>query len=333
MDKELLEQFYQLARDLSDTFDLDTLLKKIGQAAEKLTYSGASSILLLDEDKEHLYFKTAGGEKGGLIGKMKVKVGQGIAGWVAKERKPLVVQDVTKDERFAKSFDKSTGFITKSILCVPLILHNELIGVAEVLNKKNGAQFTPQDQEVLESLSNLAAIYITNAKFVETQRNFFTNIIEILASASESRDPHLAGHTRRIAQRALVIARELDFDQREYQNLYYAALLHDIGYLTPGDRTVRDLNHSAVGREMIRGINFLAGATPIIRSHHENYDGSGYPDSLKGENIPHGARIIALLEAVEENNLTLEEVERFAGTRFDPGIVKLYLEEVITSRE
>ncbi len=183
MDKELLEQFYQLARDLSDTFDLDTLLKKIGQAAEKLTYSGASSILLLDEDKEHLYFKTAGGEKGGLIGKMKVKVGQGIAGWVAKERKPLVVQDVAKDERFAKSFDKSTGFITKSILCVPLILHNELIGVAEVLNKKNGAQFTPQDQEVLESLSNLAAIYITNAKFVETQRNFFTNIIEILASA------------------------------------------------------------------------------------------------------------------------------------------------------
>ncbi len=84
---------------------------------------------------------------------------------------------------------------------------------------------------------------------------------------------------------------------------------------------------------MIRGINFLAGATPIIRSHHENYDGSGYPDSLKGENIPLGARIIALLEAVEENNLTLEEVERFAGTRFDPGIVKLYLEEVITSRE
>jgi len=326
MEKELLEQFYQLARELSGTLDLDTLLKKIGQAAEKLTQAEASSILLLDEDKEHLYFKTVGGEKGGLIKKMKVKVGQGCAGWVAKERKPLIVQDVTKDSRFAKSFDQATGFVTKSILCVPLILHNELIGVAEVLNKKNGVRFTLEDQEVLQSLSHLAVIYITNAKFAETQRNFFTNIIEILASASEAREPRLAGHTRRIAQQALLMARQLTFDEREYQNLYYAALLHDIGYLAPGDRTVRDLHHPIVGVEMVRGINFLAGAAPIIRSHHEHYDGSGYPDNLKGENIPLGARIIALLETVEENNLTPEEVERFSGTKFDPKIVKLYLE-------
>ncbi|HCJ65896.1 MAG TPA: hypothetical protein DHV62_00865 [Elusimicrobia bacterium] len=326
MEKEQLQEFYELARELSGTLDLDTLLKKIGLAAEKLTHAEASSILLLDEDKEHLYFKTAGGEKGGIIKKLKVKIGQGIAGWVAKERKTLVVQDVTKDERFAKSFDKSTGFITKSILCVPLILHNELVGVAEVLNKKNGAQFTPQDQEVFQSLSNLAAIYITNAKFAETQRNFFTNIIEILAVASESREPNLTGHTRRIAQRALAIARELDFNEREYQNLYYAALLHDIGYLIPGDRNVRNLNHPSAGVGMVRGINFLAGAAPIIRGHHENYDGSGFPDNIKGENIPLGARIIALLEAVEETGLTIEEVERFSGTKFDPQIVKLYLE-------
>lgn len=325
MEKEQLQEFYELARELSGTLDLDTLLKKIGLAAEKLTQAEASSILLLDEEKENLYFKTASGEKGGLIKKLKVKIGQGIAGWVAKERKTLVVQDVTKDERFAKSFDESTGFITKSILCVPLIFHNELIGVAEVLNKKNGAQFTSQDQEVLQSLSNLAAIYITNAKFAETQRNFFTNIIEILAGASESREPRLSGHIRRIAQRALAMARELDFNQRKYQDLYYAALLHDIGYLTPGDRTLRDLNHPAAGAEMIRGINFLAGAAPLIRGHHENYDGSGFPDNIKGENIPLGARIIALLEAVEESGLTPEEVERFSGTRFDPEIVKFYL--------
>ncbi len=207
-----------------------------------------------------------------------------------------------------------------------MILHNELVGVAEVLNKKNATEFSQEDQEVFQSLSNLAAIYITNAKFAEIQRNFFTNIIEILAVASESRAPNLSGHTRRIAQRALAIARELNFNQREYQNLYYSALLHDIGYLTPGDRTVRNLNHPSAGAEMIRGINFLAGAGAIIRGHHENYDGSGFPDNLKEENIPLGARIIALLEAVEETGLNSEEVERFSGTKFDPKIVKLYLE-------
>ncbi len=329
MEKEALLEFVELARSLSGTLDLDSLLKKVGSAAEKLTQAETSSILLLDEDKEHLYFKTAGGEKGGLVKKLRVKIGQGIAGWVAKERKPLVVQDVSKDERFAKSFDKSTGFVTKSILCVPLLLHNELIGVAEVLNKKDGKPFSDGDREVLQSLSNLAAVAISNAKFAETQRNFFTNIIDILSNASEARDENLAGHSLRIAQKALIIAKRLDLDSQEYQNLYYAALLHDIGFLTPGDRPFRALSHPATGAEMVRGINFLSGVVPIIHAHHENYDGSGYPDSLKGENISLGAKIIALLEAVEEERLNSDEVKRFANTRFDPEVVKIYMEEIV----
>lgn len=328
MEKEVLEDFFELAQSFIGTLDLDTLLKRIGSAVEKLTQAEASSILLLDEDKENLYFKTAGGEKGGLIKKMKVKLGEGIAGWVAKERKPLIVQDVTKDERFRKTFDQATGFVTKSILCVPLVFNNELIGVAEVLNKKNGKEFSQADQEILQNLSNLAAIAISNAKFAQTQRNFFINIVEILATASEARDSRLAGHCWRIAEKALVLARHLDLEEREYENLYYAALLHDIGFFIPGDRPFRDTNHPAAGAELIRGINFLTGSAPLVRAHHENYDGSGYPDSLKGEDIPLGARIIALLEAIEEGHLNPDEVKRFAGTKFDPEIVEIYLEEI-----
>lgn len=328
MEREVLEDFFELAQSFIGTLDLDTLLKRIGSAAEKLTQAEASSILLLDEDKENLYFKTAGGEKGGLVKKMKVKLGEGIAGWVAKERKPLIVPDVTKDERFKKTFDQTTGFVTKSILCVPLVFNNELIGVAEVLNKKNGKEFDQADQKILQNLSNLAAIAISNAKFAQTQRNFFTNIIEILATASEAREPRLAGHCWRIAKKALVLAKHLDLEEREYQNLYYASLLHDVGFLTPGDRSFRDMNHPATGAELIRGIDFLTGSAPLVRAHHENYDGSGYPDSLKGEDIPLGARIIALLEAIEEGPLNSEEVKRFAGTKFDLEIVEIYLEEV-----
>ncbi len=327
MEREILENFCELAESFISTLDLDTLLKRIGSAAEQFTNAEASSILLLDEDKESLYFKTAGGEKGGLVKKMKVKIGEGIAGWVAKERKPLIVQDAAKDERFKKTFDQTTGFVTKSILCVPLVFNNELIGVAEVLNKKNGKEFDQADQKILQNLSNLAAIAISNAKFAQTQRNFFSNIIEIIAAASESREPRLAGHCWRIAKKTLVLAKYLDLEEKEYQNLYYAALLHDVGFLTPGDRSFRDMNHPTTGAELIRGIDFLAGSAPLVRAHHENYDGSGYPDSLKGEDIPLGARIIALLEGIEEGQLNTEEIKRFAGTRFDPKIVKVYLEE------
>ncbi len=332
-DQEILDGFFQIARTISESLDLDTILKKIGWAAEQVTKSEASSIMLLDNDKQNLFFKTASGEKGGLVKRLKIPVGSGIAGWVAREKQPIIVNDAQNDARVAKFVDANTGFITKSILCVPMIIGNELIGVAEVVNKKNG-QFDKRDQELLENLANYAAVVISNAKFAEDQRNFFVNILEILANASESRDPRLSGHNWRIVQKSLAIARELNMDQKEYQNLYYAALLHDIGFLAPGDKALREKRHPELGSEMIRGITFLNGAAPIIRSHEEHYDGSGDPDGLVKEKIPLSARILGLIEYIEERAIegesvhkVMEEIQAGAGTRFDPEVVKIYIEQ------
>jgi len=335
MDRErpILEEFFELAKIISATLDLDTLLRRIGWAAEKITNAEASSIMLIDEDKQNLYFKTASGEKGGIVKKIKIKIGEGIAGFVAANKHPVIVDDAQSDPRVARFVDQVTGFNTRNILCVPMILGNEVIGVVEVLNKKNSEKFNNEDVEILESLASLAAVAVSNAKYAEEQRNFFVHMIEILSTASETHDELFTGHTRRVAQYALAIGRQLGLSQREYQNLYYAALLHDIGFLSPGNKEMRKINHPIIGFDMLRGISLFAEVATIIKYHHEYYDGSGIPGELKGEAIPLLSRILCLVEEFDERSIyhmpeeqVLEDIKSNRYKKYDPLVVEKFLE-------
>ena len=103
--KSELNQFFEMVCSITTTSDVDSVLKKVGAAAEKLTLTMASSIMLLDDDKKNLYFKVASGDKGTILTKLKVPVGEGIAGWVAANKEPLIIQDVSVDPRFTGKID------------------------------------------------------------------------------------------------------------------------------------------------------------------------------------------------------------------------------------
>ncbi len=343
-----MKEIFEIVKNISSTLDVDALLKRLDSAAEKLLDCEASSIMLLDEDKEHLTFKVASGEKGGIIQKMKLKIGQGIAGSVAQEKKPLTVEDAAKDPRFDANIDKSSGFVTKSIACVPMFAEGELVGVMEVLNKKNGHSFNAADMDILQSIAALAAVSINNAKLAEDQRNFFINMIEILISCIESKDQKMVGHSWRVAQLATKIGKNMGIKDAEFKNLYYGALLHDIGLLglrtaisvEQGVVTLKstgepETTHPRIGSDMVRNVNLIKGSAVIIRHHHENYDGTGYPDGLAGEKIPLAARIVALAESIDEmriggipENKIMQMVELGQDTRFDPRLVGLYLKDI-----
>lgn len=345
---ETMQEMFELARSISSVLDVDTLLKRIGAAIENILNAEASSIMLLDDDQQTLSFKVATGEKGGVVQKIKVKVGQGIAGMVARDRKPLIVNDVTKDPRFTGQVDQASGFTTRSIACVPMTADGETIGIVEVLNKRDGSGFTEDDKAILESMAALAAVSINNARLVGDQRNFFVNIIELLIAAIESRDPKLSGHAWKVAQTATSIGRQMHIEGQAYKSIYYGALLHDIGILgvrdcvclSDGIIVGRDHNpemtHPRIGADLIKNINLLKGAVPIVRHHHENYDGTGYPDTLMGDQIPLGARIVAVAEAVEELRMAgvpedrlRQMLERGSHTRFDPAVVDIFIKELI----
>lgn len=158
---------YNINNFLSQIENLDSLLQMIMQEASKTVQAEASSIALYDPQQKDLYFSVSLGKKGAQVKEIRLKLGQGIIGFAAQNRKPLNIPDVSKDPRFHAGVDKKTQFKTKSILAVPIIRQKKLIGALEVINKKGGRCFTPQDVKLLEIVSGQAAIAIENAKLYQ----------------------------------------------------------------------------------------------------------------------------------------------------------------------
>lgn len=159
-----LERLLDLASLLTSTLDLEDLLTKILRTAEDLMDAEASSVLLLDSEKGELYYEVATGEAAQKIKEQKrLKVGSGIAGWVAQHRTPLVVPDAYQDARFNRDYDLKTGFKTRNIMCLPLLARDKLIGVAQIINKRQSEEFSSADQHLFSKYCDIAAVAIDNA--------------------------------------------------------------------------------------------------------------------------------------------------------------------------
>src|SRR5207245_6866655 len=138
------------------------VIELIMAKVQELIPCEAWSMLMVDEEKQELTFELALGEKGKDMSSFRVKLGEGIAGWVAQTGKPTIVNDATRDPRFAGKFDSKTQFRTRSVLCAPLISRGHIIGVVEIINKLEGA-FTQDDLEMLLTLVEPCAIALENA--------------------------------------------------------------------------------------------------------------------------------------------------------------------------
>lgn len=342
-----VKELFDIARTLSANLYVDGLLKEIVRVTEKLTQAEAASLLLVDEEGRHLYFRTATGDKGGVVQGQLVPLSQGLAGWVVGQGASAIVNDVRRDPRFAKDVDHATGFTTRSVLAVPFKIRGRVIGVCEAINKKGGP-FTEADQRVLEELAALASVQIDHARHAEAQNNFFENMIEILTAAIESADPAYAGHPARTAALSCAIGERLGLSGTELSDLYYGALLHDVGIIavnhkallekaTPRDQArTRERAHPLLGAELLKGVRLLKNVVPIVRHHHEAWDGSGHPDHLAGDQIPLGARIVGLVEQLEEirfSGLAEPDVAALqkqmavngSGSKFAPAVVDAFL--------
>jgi Nif-specific regulatory protein len=155
----------------SEVQDGRTLLTRILESATRLTGGEASSLLIVNRDDERLYFEIALGTKGQEVQKYSLRMGEGIAGWVAENRTSLIVNDVDSDQRFFSDISKKVGFPTNSILAVPMLLKDTCIGVIEIINKKDGGSFDDDDLQWLEVFAGQAAIALRNAEEYQKVRN------------------------------------------------------------------------------------------------------------------------------------------------------------------
>ncbi len=177
--------------------------------------------------------------------------------------------------------------------------------------------------------------------------------VKVLAEAIDAKDPYTRGHSDRVKRMSLAIAKKMGFSEERLENLEYGALLHDIGKIGIKDEVLQKQaplsseeyqyiqEHPLIGVKIVEGVEFFKDKIPMIRHHHEHYDGNGYPDGLAGEAIPLEARIISLPDAFDamtsarpHRNImplqnVLAELEKFKGKQFDPKVLDIFIREKI----
>lgn len=165
---ENLSKLVEINGIINSTLNISHLLSIIMEMIKDIMGTETSTLLLFDEASNELVFKVALGDAGEeLMEKYRVQIGQGIAGWVAQNRKSVIVNDAYQDSRFDPRYDKSTGFVTRSIICSPLLFKGKLIGVIQAINRVSGKGFDENDMNLFRIFSNQAALAVQNAIFFQ----------------------------------------------------------------------------------------------------------------------------------------------------------------------
>ena len=238
----------------------------------------------------------------------------GIVGVAALTGETLCVDDAHTDPRFDASFDRRTGYRTRSLLCVPLHDGNgEVLGVMQVINSRSG-RFSADDLSLLTSVAGVVSIAVENAMTLRDADRQFLSLVEALAASIDARDTLTAGHSERVAQIAVGIARELGFAGAELDVVSVAALLHDYGKIGIADAVLKKDGkldegeyahmkmHASLTFGILDNIKFsrkYRNVPTIAASHHEALDGSGYPAGLSAMQIPFMAKILAVADVFE----------------------------------
>ncbi len=315
-----LELLYEVAQQANSASEVSELIEEILRVTQRILQASASSLLLINEKKGEFYLQAAGGEKSNMLKQIKLDLDSGIIGWVARNGTPLIVNDVSKDKRFNKVIDDATGFVTKSIIAVPVVRGKNVIGVLEIINKANGSEFDDRDLVILSGfastealilLVSMAATAINNIKLCQAIQDDYKSTVETLVTAADAKDPYATGHSRRVKEYTLMAANFLSLPPEELEVIEFGALFHDVGKIGIKDNILCKSNpltdeewyimrkHTLNGANIMSEIPCLEKAREIVLYHHERYDGTGYPEGLKGEKIPIGARLVAVADAFD----------------------------------
>lgn len=333
---------------INSSLDTSQVRERAIMAATRLLNADAGSLLLLDPETDELFFEVATGEKGEKLKEMRLKIGEGIAGWVAVNGEAAIIHDVQNDPRFFRAADTTSEYQTRNMVAVPVKMGDRLIGVLQAINKSD-ENFTTEDRDMLFSLAHQVAPAIENSRMYELLRETFYGVSMALSEALEKRDYYTGGHANRVSTYCMAIGGRLNLEEKEMESLWLASTLHDVGKIGVEDKVLQKPGrldndefkamslHSEYGSEILSHIKSHRAVIPGVRGHHEHYDGSGYPDGMKEREIPLVARIITVADAFDamtsdrpyrkalSQKQAFAELVRCKGKQFDPDIVEAFM--------
>jgi hypothetical protein len=270
-----------------------------------------------------------------------------------KEQKPYLINDISEiGHRLSprsKAFAKQMG--SQSFICCPIICESKSLGVLTVDNLRSKKPLVESDLSLLQGIAHVIGISIRNVELIDDRDRQMQSILQTLAASIDARDPLTAGHSAKVTEYAVGIAQELNLSQEYCEMIRVAALLHDYGKIgvpdailkKPGRLTREEYEivkaHVTKSRHILEQIHFsgaLSKVPEIVGAHHEKVDGSGYPLGLKGDQIPLGARIIAVADVFEAitakrhyrdpmpDDVAFHLLEKERGVHFEDRIVDAF---------
>jgi HD-GYP domain-containing protein (c-di-GMP phosphodiesterase class II) len=340
----------QISQHLHQTIDLDELIPRIFSEVNKAIKAEAQSIWLVDEEAGFIKCRYATGPEAEMLKGFAVSLtAKSIVGSSVSKKKSIIIKDAQKDRRRARSADEWTGFVTRSMMTVPLVLKSKSIGAIQAVNKRGGRLFNQEDLNLFRAIADSAALAVNNAQLLAQLQNSYDLTLEALSSALDLRDRETEGHSRRVVEYTARLAEQIGLDKDVIKNIRRGALIHDIGKIgvpdavlhkpgpLDGDERKIIERHPQAGHDMLDNIPYLREEIEIVLGHQEKWDGTGYPNGLRGEEIPLGARLFMIadtFDALTSNRPyrmgrpyvdARKIIEEESGKQFDPQAVAAFL--------
>jgi putative nucleotidyltransferase with HDIG domain len=345
--KKVLElaTLYEMSRLLGGTLELEPLLDSVLDSALRIFDVESGYVILREKEQGTLRIVAWRGADTEHPDDAELR--SSISEWVVREGRPLIFNP-TRGEHEPVRVDAVTGATTA--LCVPLVSNEGPIGAITVGSKDRSVRFGSDDVRLLSTVANHATIAIGNIELFSSLQEAYLATVRSLAAAVDAKDSYTRGHSDKVAVYAMAIAEHMDLSSDQLRTLEMAAYLHDIGkigvresiLLKPGKLDSEEMgqmrHHPLIGASILKPVVFPWPVAPIIRHHHERWDGAGYPAGLKGEEIPLLARILTVADAYEAMTAdrpyrmgrsrqdAVAELQRCSGTHFDPRVVEAFVE-------
>ena len=361
-DGEVAALLFEYMPKIAAEHKTDSLLMLMADLGRKIVQADRCSLWLVDEERNELWTKVAHG-----VSELRIPLSAGFVGYSLKTGEPLLVEDAYCDSRFDRRSDIKSGYHTTSVMTMPLESDDRVMGVFQAINKVGeNVFFSEKDLERLKLISVYSAKTIESAmraqkleryakqleRKADELKSAHMELIRILGEVSEFRSHEVGDHIHRVAEISLKLARYMGLPSEQQELIFYAAPLHDLGKvgipdmvlnkagkLTP-EEYERMKAHSVIGRTLLRDskTDLLCMASDIAGCHHERWDGTGYPDRLKGEEIPLAARICAVADVLDAlssprcykpawpEEQVKEEMQRSRGSYFQPELVDILMD-------
>jgi putative nucleotidyltransferase with HDIG domain len=333
---------YSLSGKLGSEMDVESICRHILEEADKVLGARNISIMLLDPANNELYTGLCKGIDREAASSFRTDAVQGLIGRAFQIGEPLTICDVGAEG------EQAFPYPVRSILCVPLVTDDRGLGMLVASDKLSGEEFWSRELKLMRVFALEAASTIRKAQLYEEIGALFIHTVKALATAIDAKDPYTYGHSRRVAGFTVAICKEMGMGRKEVRQAELAAILHDIGKIgipesilqkperLTSDEMLKMREHPEKGAHILANIVELQEVINWIKHHHERYDGSGYPDGLRGEDIPLQARVMAIADSFDAMTSdrpyrkgkppkeVIRIMDEFAGSQFDPDLFSVF---------